>query len=127
MEYNNFEILLLSYKSLWEKLNNLEDLGFDFYDGKFKLMEDIENMLYTSLKNEYNEEGVDWISWFIFENDFGKKDWSKTRCVNHVNEEKNKNSKYGAFDEKGRPIFYSMKNTWKILEKKYKNEKKNLY
>jgi hypothetical protein len=118
MEYKNFESLLLSYKNLWNKLSELEDLGFDLYEGKFKLMEDIENMLYISLKNEYNEEGVDWVSWFMFENDFGKKDWSILKLINE--DKKTKKSKYGAFNEKGKPIFYSMKNTWKILEKEYK-------
>jgi hypothetical protein len=120
MKYKNFESLLLSYKNLWNKLNELEELGFDLYEGKFKLIEDIENMLYTSLKNEYNKEGVDWISWFIFENDFGKKDWSISKIINE--DKKTKKSKYGAFNEKGKPIFYSMKNTWKILEKEYKKK-----
>lgn len=120
MKYKNFKSLLLSYKNLWDKLNELEGLGFNLYEGKFKLMEDIENMLDISLKNEYNEKGVDWVHWFIFENDFGKKDWSKTKLFN--NDDNNKKSKYGAFDKKGNPIFYNFKNTWEILEKEFKKK-----
>jgi hypothetical protein len=118
MEYKNFETIILTYKSFWNKMSELSDMGFDFYEGKFKLMEDVEKMLYTSLESVYNEDGIDWLSWFMFENDFGKKDWSKTKFIEE--DKKTKKHKYGAFNKKGKPIFYSLKNTWKLLEKEYK-------
>ena len=34
------------------------------------------------MESHYNEQGVDWVNWFIFENDFGEKDWTKYKTIN---------------------------------------------
>jgi len=39
-----------------------------------------------------------------------------------VKVKKSKKKKYGATDENGKPIFYSIKSTWEYLEKNYKSK-----
>ncbi len=121
MKYNNFEQLLLSYKNLWDKLSELADMGFDLYgEGKYDLMVDIEAMLYCQIKDVYTDDGVDWVSWFIFENEFGSKDWSLYKTFESF--DKDGDLKYGAFDEDDNPICYDIKSTWEYLEKNHKLE-----
>ena len=123
MKYKNFKKLILAYKNLLDSLSELADIGFDLYgEGKYNLMVDIETMLYCQLQESYTEEGVDWVSWFIFESEFGEKDWSKYRTVETFDSDKD--SKYGAFDEDGEPICYNLKSTWKYIEKNHKLKKK---
>jgi len=72
MQQKEFKKLLKRYKALSNKLSKLHDIGFDFYEGKFELMSDIEKMFDISIESHYNEKGVDWINWFVYENDYGK-------------------------------------------------------
>lgn len=71
MKFKDFEELLSMYRSTMRSLSDLHDIGFDFYEGKYQLATDVENMFLLSLKTHYKDEGMDWIEWFIFENDFG--------------------------------------------------------
>jgi hypothetical protein len=72
MQLKEFQNLLEKYKDFSKKLSELYDLGFDFYEGKFELMSDVEKILDISIASHYNEHGIDWINWFIYENDYGK-------------------------------------------------------
>jgi hypothetical protein len=74
MLLNEFQNLLEKYKSLSDKISELHDIGFDFYEGKYPLMSDVESMFDIMILSQYNEKGVDWINWFIYETDYGKKD-----------------------------------------------------
>lgn len=75
MKYKKFEKLLLSYKNLWDNLDELETIGIDLCSGekKYDLMKDIEIMLYCALEISYKQKGVDWVSWFMFDDNFGEK------------------------------------------------------
>ncbi len=73
MQQKEFKKLIKNYKSLSNKLSKLHNLGFDFYEGKFELMSDIEKLFDITIESHYNEEGVEWINWFIYENDYGKR------------------------------------------------------
>ena len=72
MQLKEFKKLLKRYKAFSKKLSDLHDIGFDFYEGKFELMSDVEKMLDISISSHYNEKGIDWVNWFIYENDYGK-------------------------------------------------------
>ncbi len=82
--------------------------------------------LIVFLKSHYDEEGIDWVNWFIFENDFGEKDWSKYKTFKKSNEEIFRSiagaekEKFGARDADGNPIFYSIESTWEYLEKHHR-------
>lgn len=73
MQLKEFKKLLKIYKAFSDKLSQLHDLGFDFYEGKFELMSDAEKLFDTTIASHYNEEGVEWINWFIYENNYGKR------------------------------------------------------
>jgi hypothetical protein len=97
MLLNEFQNLLEKYKSYSNKLSELHDLGFDFYEGKFQLISDVEKILDISIASHYNEKGIDWVNWFIYENDYGKnnleaKDGDELICydVNSLHEYINK-------------------------------------
>lgn len=121
MEFKIFEKIISSYKSFWDKIRQLDDMGFDFYEGKFKLMEDVEYILDSSFRSHYNDDGVDWIYWFMFENDFGNKDWNSMDIF--YKKEKKIKLGHGAFDENKKPICYSIKSTWKYVEENCKKVK----
>jgi hypothetical protein len=127
MEYQNFLSLLMNYKKLEEDLQELNSMGFDFYEGKYKLSENIYGILHAALESHYTTEGIDWISWFIFENDYGTKDWSKYKRFNSVTGQLDDiidpTEAYGAKDENGNPICYSFESTWEFTKQYLKKIK----
>lgn len=122
MKYENFETLITSYKDLWDSISELADMGFDLYgEAKYNLMSPIETMLFCQLNEFYTEEGVEWVTWFIFENEFGEKDWTNYKRFGNFSSDED--SKYGAFDEDGKPICYDLKSTWEYIDKNHKLDK----
>jgi hypothetical protein len=124
MEYSDFLEELMIYKKINEELSELHEIGFDFYEGKYKISDKIEKMFLIFLRTHFTEEGVDWIVWFVFENEYGQKDWSKIKSFKFENGksvENDLNSKYGARDENGNPICYSFESTWEYVKKYLKS------
>jgi hypothetical protein len=69
--------------------NNVDLLEFiDPYHGLINLL----------IKEIYGEEGVDWFSWFCYENDYGR-------------------GGLEAWDTDKNPICYSLESLWEYLEK----------
>jgi hypothetical protein len=68
--------------------------------------------------------------WFIYEFDYGEKDWSKVPLYTTDKDghamlvPDSENNQYGAHDENGNPICYDYKSLWKYLEKECKKKKK---
>ena len=102
MEFKEFEKLIKTYQKTLLDFRELSHMGFDFADGKFKLELHCDNMLQIILDSMYTDEGVDWINWFMFENDFGEKGLK-------------------AYDEDGNEICYDLSSLWEYIEqyKKY--------
>jgi len=73
MELKEFQNLLEKFKSFSDKVSELHDMGFDFYEGKYQLVSDVDNIINITFLSHYTEQGVDWINWFIFETDYGNK------------------------------------------------------
>jgi hypothetical protein len=101
MLLKEFENLLEKYKSLSDKISELHDIGFDFYEGKFPLMSDVEKLFDIMISTHYNEKGVDWINWFIYETDYGQKDMEGR-------------------DENNKPICYDIKSLHEYIQKYHK-------
>jgi hypothetical protein len=76
-------------------------MGFDFFEGKYDLCDTIYKMFQSTIKTLFTEEGVEWIEWFIYENDWGTKDWSVYKSFENKEEMLNPKSVYGDFDENG--------------------------
>lgn len=123
MTYEYFLKLLLAYKKLEEEFSELHDLGFDFYEGKYKLSETVYSLFQTTLELHFTEDGVDWINWFIYENDWGTKDWSKYKKLSSDGKliDSDPIDVYGATDENGNPICHSFESTWEYVKQYLKH------
>jgi hypothetical protein len=127
MTYEEFLNVLMSYKSLSEDFSELYGMGFDFMEGKYQLETKVERILNATLSSHYTEEGVDWITWFIYENEYGQKDWSRLPTYDLETGkliEKNPMESYGASDENGNPICFSFETTYEYV-KQYLKHKTN--
>jgi len=125
MEYEDFLGILMPYKKLTEDFRELYSMGFDFLEGKFKLEENTSKMLDAVLNSHFNEEGVNWIHWFIYENEWGEKDWSKLPVYDPETGkliDADPMKAYGAKDKDGNPICYSFESTWECVKKHLKKE-----
>jgi hypothetical protein len=126
MSYEEFLKVLMSYKKINEDISELYDIGFDFLEGKYRVSDSVSIMFDAVLNSHYTDEGVDWINWFIFENDWGQKDWSLSPTFDTVTgkmeDSTDPMSKYGARDEKGEPICHSFESTYEFVKQylKYK-------
>jgi len=117
MEYGEFLSILLPYKKFQEDTSELNSLGFDFFEGKYELVGSVYKMFQNTINILFTKEGVEWIEWFIYESDWGMKDWSqKSRMIDGKLIEKDPSDIYGARDENGNPICYSFESLWEYVK-----------
>jgi hypothetical protein len=122
MEYKEFLRVILSYRKLQRNLEELRGIGFNLIDGTFNLAETIDEMLEGALRASYTDEGVDWIMWFIYENEYGEKDWSIHPSYKRTEDGEIELTheagevRHGATDENGEPICYSFESTWEFVK-----------
>jgi hypothetical protein len=96
LSYENFLKILLTFKKFNEDLSSLYKDGFDFFEGKYQLSEHMGNILEIFLKTHYSPEGVEWINWFIFENDYGQRGLDAT--------------------DNGEKVCHSFESTWEYVK-----------
>ena len=118
MEYEDFLGILMPYKKLMKDFRELYSMGFNFMDGKYELEDNVAKMFDAALNSHFTEEGVEWINWFVYENDWGEKDWSIYKVFNSQGEltDRDPMEAYGAKDENGKPICYSFESTWELVK-----------
>jgi hypothetical protein len=124
MKYKSFLTLIMTYKKVSEEISELYDIGVDLLEGKYKILEKVGDMLNEAMEVSYGEEGLDWVNWFIFENEYGQKDWSTAplysedgKLIKEAGE-----VRHGAHDENGNPICYSYESLWEYLESNHKSK-----
>ena len=128
MTYPHFIQILLAYKKFWEDISSLYDLGFDLMEGKYNLTHPFDLMLEASIESHYGKDGMDWVSWFIHESDYGQRDWSQSDTYETKEDGtselvyKKGEVRFGAHDENGNPICYSYESLWEYLEKEHKQK-----
>jgi hypothetical protein len=120
MKYSKFEEIIKRMKSHGERNSKAYALNIDLID----FCDDLETIISLLMREVYGEEGAEWFDWFCFEADFGEKDWSKSATYENVDGVMKKISesgdpKWGASDENGEPICYSIQSTWEYLEANY--------
>ena len=125
MDYQDFKKIIETYKNGMDMISELYDLGFDLIEGRFKLSEIIDKQFHNALELVYDENGIDWINWFIFESDYGTKDYSKIPTYTTNDKgikllDESKSDGYGAHDVNGNPICYSIESLWEYIEKNYR-------
>jgi len=127
MNYELFEKTLMSYKKFLFNIDAHCDFGIEsVVTGPHSLNSHVEELVSSSIISHYGEDGWEWVEWFIYENKWGYKDWSKFKTYK-VREEggleevdKGDYTKYGAFDKDGNPICYSFESLYHYLEKEFK-------
>ncbi len=113
MKYDLFLAVLLSYRKMDRTLDWLNsEAGVNLYDGPRGISDDLGFLIESVFTAFYTKEGYDWISWFIFENEWGEKDWGFE--VDDIT------PKYGATEADGTPIAYSLQSLYTLLEKDYR-------
>jgi hypothetical protein len=124
MTYEQFLKVLLNYRNFLENVSALHDMGFDLHEGKYPTVGQVETILETTIESHYGAEGVEWVNWFMYESDWGEKDWSKYDSYNEKGEIVNKKGEIrsGAHDENGAPICYSFESLYEHIEKLNKNK-----
>jgi hypothetical protein len=83
------------------ELQRQERIVDDLYKSKIDLLEFIDpyhGLIHLLIKEIYGEEGVDWFSWFCYENDYGR-------------------GGLEAWDADKNLICYSLESLWEYLEK----------
>ena len=83
------------------ELQRQERIVDNLYKNKIDLLEFIDpyhGLIHLLIKEIYGEEGVDWFSWFCYENDFGQ-------------------GGLEAWDVDKNLICYSLESLWEYLEK----------
>ncbi len=124
MKLEHFEKILNAYRSGYQMISELYDIGFDLMEGKYNLDESLYTILIASLDTHYTDIGVDWVTWFMHENDWGKKNW-KTVPMYERNSDGTMElvmdlERHGATDEDGNPICYDIPSLWQYIEKEHK-------
>jgi len=95
MKLDKFKQLIEDIKALQDKSTQLYKIGVDIHD---LVLDPYWGVINNLLKEIYGEQGEEWISWWCFDNDFGKKG-------------------HGAWDEAGNVICQDVESLWKHIEK----------
>ena len=75
MKRKEFKLLLDDYKQFQQNTTKMLDCGVDLFENtKYPVATYAEKFFQLVLKQNWSELGVDWINWFIYENDFGAKE-----------------------------------------------------
>lgn len=124
MKLEHFEKIINEYRKGNNIITELYDIGFDLLEGKYKLSDSIYHLFISSLETHYTDDGIDWINWFIFENDWGESDRGKLPVYKKneygVMELDLNHNGHAASDENGNPICYDIPSLWEYIEKEHK-------
>lgn len=97
MTYENFLRVTLELQKQSRIINDLYKNNVDLMD----FVDPYHQIISGLIKEVYGEEGLDWFSWFCYENDFGQ-------------------GGLEAWDENKNPICHSFESLWEYLEQKRK-------
>ncbi len=102
MEYKDFLQVILGLQKESRVVSELSDRRVDLTE----FMDPYHEIIHTLVKSIYGEKGLDWFSWFCYENDFGQREWAG----------KDGEPTHAAIDANGNPICYSFESLWEFLE-----------
>ena len=72
MNKEQFKKIIDQYKIFTGNAHEYYKFGVDLYESKFPIGIPVENMVHLFFMSIYNEDGLDWITWFMYENEFGE-------------------------------------------------------
>jgi hypothetical protein len=103
MKKEVFIKIISMHQKIFQEFHELSRLGFDFYEGKYKLTARYEEIFDILLENTFSKEGKEWIDWFIWENDYGNKKLKAT--------------------DNGKSICYSVESLYDYIEQYLKKDR----
>ena len=56
----------------WDNISKYYKLGIDLLESESPVVDPLFGIVDKLFKLIYNEKGIEWIDWFIYENDFGR-------------------------------------------------------
>ena len=72
MKFKQFKKILELHQETNKMFDALYDLGFDFLENeKFPVWANSDKMFSHLMESHYTDAGLDWINWFIYDNEFG--------------------------------------------------------
>jgi hypothetical protein len=128
MTYFIFITFMLSTKKFLLDCEELYDIGFDLYDGKYKLATTVEKLLDTFIESHFTDLGKEIFYWYILENGYGQTDWSKSDSYWVIDGDdmvkkffdKGTELKFGLYDKDMVPICNSTEELYNYLIKNCK-------
>jgi len=114
MTYTNFLKITMGLQKASRDLSKLHDMNIDLSN----FIDAYHVIISTVLSEVYTEEGIEWLNWFMHDNEYGQKDWS-IMFKNIEGEDIQVDDdvpRYGATDKDGNPICYSFESTYKFLK-----------
>lgn len=124
MKKEKFIKSMTLYKAINDSCSSLYDVGVDLYESRYAIVDDIDRLKDELFGGYYNEQGVDLINWFIFENEWGTRDWSKyVSFTEGIEMEIEKTRLYGMTDDEGNEVCHNIESLWEYIEKNCKNKK----
>lgn len=106
MKLENFRAIINNLQSIYDKIEKVADFGvLCISEGDNNIMIHLQDMVLAIFDDHYNKEGIDWITWFIYETDFQR---DGLPAVYY-----------------GKPICYDVDSLHKYIEKKCVINKKN--
>lgn len=68
MKKESFIMILKSYHDVCNHMSTLHDIGFNFLENKRFPIDDLITSIFSqSILSHYKDEGLDWITWYLFE------------------------------------------------------------
>lgn len=84
MNKEQFIKLLNSYDEFNNRVREYYKFGIDLMESQHAISPPVDEMFNSILELHYNEFGIDWINWFIFECEFGERQmeaWDEDRLI----------------------------------------------
>lgn len=117
MKKENFKNILKSYYDISVHISDLYDIGFNLSDNKrFPINDLISNMFSQSILSHYNDEGLDWVTWYLFE-------FNKVHALSSDDELMYPDREPAAWDSKGSPICFNIDALYDYINENCKPEK----
>lgn len=73
MEKQIFIDIINKYDEILSHGNKLYEVGLDLNENKYPVVGCVCELMSLVFKSHYTTHGVEWIEWFVYENDFGRK------------------------------------------------------
>jgi len=129
MTYKNFLQITLGLQKAGRDATELYKMNVDLYD----YVDPYHTIINVALSEIYTKKGIEWLQWFMYENDFGQTDWSKISSISSTYKDVDGKMEkveriegkhgYGATDDNGEPICFSFESTYNFLKQYEKRSK----